>query len=68
MIAFPRTELAQLRLLNSAGALFYGLQAQRTPALVWKSARGEYAVEDLNMNRWYEARVAAGTWPPQGQG
>ena len=39
---------------------------QRTPALVWKSARAEYAVEDVNMNRWYEARVAAGTWPPEG--
>ncbi|MDP3343212.1 MAG: ATP-binding protein [Hydrogenophaga sp.] len=37
---------------------------QRTPALVWKSARGEYAVEDAAMHRWYEARTAAGTWPP----
>lgn len=39
---------------------------QRTPALVWKSARGEYAVDDANMHRWYEQRVQAGTWPPQG--
>jgi hypothetical protein len=38
---------------------------QRTPALVWKSARGEYAVEDAAMHRWYQGRVAAGTWPPQ---
>ncbi len=37
---------------------------QRTPALVWKSARGEYAVEDAAMHRWYKARAAAGTWPP----
>lgn len=37
----------------------------RTPALVWKSARGEYAVEDVAMHRWYEARVKAETWPPQ---
>jgi len=37
---------------------------QRTPALVWKSARGEYAVEDAAMHRWYEARVAAARWPP----
>jgi len=36
----------------------------RTPALVWKSARGEYAVEDAAMHRWYEARSAAGSWPP----
>jgi hypothetical protein len=37
---------------------------QRTPALVWKSARGEYAVEDAAMPRWYEARVAEAQWPP----
>jgi hypothetical protein len=37
---------------------------QRTSALVWKSARGEYAVEDAAMHRWFEGRAAAGTWPP----
>jgi AAA domain len=37
---------------------------QRTPALVWKSAHGEYAVEDAAMHRWYESRVAARRWPP----
>ncbi|XAH23074.1 AAA family ATPase [Xylophilus sp. GW821-FHT01B05] len=37
---------------------------QRMPALVWKSARGEYAVEDAAMHRWFEARREAGTWPP----
>jgi hypothetical protein len=37
----------------------------RTPSLVWKSARGEYAVEDAAMHRWYERRVAEGRWPPQ---
>lgn len=37
---------------------------QRMPALVWKSARREYAVEDAAMHRWFEARVAAGDWPP----
>lgn len=43
---------------------------QRMPALVWKSARGEYAVEDAAMHRWYQARQAAAQWPPapsQGQ-
>ena len=43
---------------------------QRMPALVWKSARGEYALEDAAMHRWFEARSAAGRWPPappQGQ-
>ncbi|MGE4241594.1 AAA family ATPase [Ramlibacter sp.] len=43
---------------------------QRMPALVWKSARGEYSVEDAAMYRWYEARRGANLWPPlppQGQ-
>lgn len=37
---------------------------QRMPALVWKSARGEYALEDAAMHRWFEARAVAGRWPP----
>ncbi|MEW6037898.1 MAG: hypothetical protein AB1648_06590 [Pseudomonadota bacterium] len=36
---------------------------QRTPPLVWKSARGEYAVEDAAMHRWFEQRSQAGNWP-----
>ena len=42
----------------------------RHPALVWKSARGEYAVDDAAMHRWFEQRTAEGNWPPvdpQGQ-
>lgn len=39
---------------------------QRTPALVWKSARGEYAVDDAAMHRWFEKRSLDGRWPPQG--
>lgn len=38
---------------------------ERTPALAWKSARGEYAADDAAMHRWYEQRVQAGRWPPQ---
>ena len=38
---------------------------QRTPALVWKSARGEYSVDDAMMHSWYAHRVAAGSWPPE---
>ncbi len=38
---------------------------ERTPALVWKSARGEYAVDDAAMHRWFEQRIHAGRWPPQ---
>lgn len=40
---------------------------QRMPALVWKSARGEYAVEDAAMHRWFEECKAANKWPPLGQ-
>ena len=38
----------------------------RTPVLAWKSARGEYSVDDAMMHAWYAKRVAAGTWPPAG--
>jgi hypothetical protein len=38
----------------------------RTPALVWKSARGEYSVDDAMTHAWYAGRLAAGTWPPKG--
>lgn len=37
---------------------------QRMPTLVWKSARGEYALEDVAMHRWFEKRRQAGQWPP----
>jgi hypothetical protein len=43
---------------------------ERNPALVWKSARGEYAVDDAAIHRWFEQRVKEGRWPPvdpQGQ-
>ncbi|MDT6962007.1 ATP-binding protein [Cupriavidus sp. SZY C1] len=36
----------------------------RTPALVWKSARGEYSVQDSAMHEWYQALAAQGGWPP----
>ena len=57
---------------NKTGATVSAQKAQgaleslreRTPALVWKSARGEYAVDDAAMHRWYEQRSHAGTWPP----
>ena len=37
---------------------------QRMPALVWKSARGEYALEDAAMHRWFQTLTDAGQWPP----
>ena len=37
---------------------------ERSPALVWKSARGEYAVDDATMHRWFEECSREGRWPP----
>lgn len=37
---------------------------ERNPALVWKSARGEYAVDDAAKHRWFEQRAREGRWPP----
>lgn len=36
----------------------------REPSMIWKSARGEYAIDDTAMTRWYETEVKAGRWPP----
>jgi hypothetical protein len=36
----------------------------RQPPVAWKSAHGEYAVEDVAMHRWFEQRSAAKLWPP----
>ncbi|MFY9810136.1 ATP-binding protein [Aquabacterium sp.] len=38
----------------------------RQPSMVWKSARGEYAIDDAAMHQWYQQRVALGAWPPEG--
>lgn len=39
----------------------------RQPSMVWKSARGEYAIDDASMHRWFIQRVEAVTWPPAGE-
>lgn len=36
----------------------------RTPSMVWKSARGEYAIDEAMMYPWYSRRKLDGTWPP----
>lgn len=36
----------------------------RTPALVWKSARGEYSAHDAAMHAWFQELDAQGAWPP----
>ncbi|WP_309624759.1 ATP-binding protein [Methylibium sp.] len=49
-----------------AQAALEGMRS-RSPALVWKSARGEYAVDDAMMHNWFASRVDAATWPPKAQ-
>lgn len=36
----------------------------RDDPLVWKSARGEYVIEDSGMVRWFENLAQSGKWPP----
>jgi len=35
-----------------------------SPPLVWKSTRGDYALADCGMDRWYAEHTAALSWPP----
>jgi hypothetical protein len=35
-----------------------------TPSVVWKSSRGEYAVDDTGMQAWFAQQRDAGAWPP----
>jgi AAA domain len=62
-LKFYREKLGRVVSVAQAQKALEALR-ERTPALVWKSVRGEYAVEDAAMHRWFEARVQAGTWPP----
>lgn len=36
----------------------------QTPSLIWKSAKGEYALDDAGMKTWFKQRGSQGTWPP----
>jgi hypothetical protein len=37
----------------------------QNPSLIWKSARGEYALDDIMMIQWYSQRLKDKEWPPQ---
>lgn len=41
-----------------------GALRDHTPALIWRDAKGGYAVQDLAMHRWFEALSKAAQWPP----
>lgn len=40
----------------------------QTPTMVWKSARGEYAIDQAMMYQWYQRRTQDGAWPPVSSG
>lgn len=58
---------AQTGIAASAAKVQNALESlrQRRPALIGKSARGEYTVEDAAMRRWFEACTATASWPPR---
>ena len=62
-LRFYRKQVGRPVTAQQAQAALESLR-NRTPAIVWKSARGEYAVDDAAMHRWFEQRVLEGRWPP----
>lgn len=50
----------------SAANVQTALEALRSlsPPMVWKSARGEYSIEDTAMHEWYRQRISDQRWPP----
>jgi hypothetical protein len=62
-LRFYREKLGRPLSVQQAQKALESLQ-ERTPPLVWKSARGEYAVEDAAMHRWFQVRREVGKWPP----
>ena len=68
-LEFYRTALHELgeptaRVTKSTVQKALGALRDREPPLVWKSAHGEYAIDDLGTHAWYESLVEAGRWPP----
>ncbi len=36
----------------------------REPAIIWKSERGDYALDNSQMQEWYRTLLDTGRWPP----
>lgn len=62
-LAFYKSKTGKTVTAAQAQAVLEKLR-QRSPAFMWKSERGEYALDDAAMHRWYESQVRSGTWPP----
>lgn len=63
--AFYAAKLGQDVTPQQAQAALESLRA-RSPSVVWKSQRGEYAIDDVNMFAWYQDLCGSGGWPPGG--
>lgn len=64
-LTFYRQKTGEKITAQKAQAAIASLRAQ-TPSLMWKSAKGEYALDDTGMYQWFEKRSREGTWPPAG--
>lgn len=62
-LTFYREKTGEKITAQKAQAAIASLRAQ-TPSLMWKSAKGEYALDDTGMYQWFEKRSREGTWPP----
>lgn len=63
-LAFYRKAVGRPVSAGSARAAVEGLR-NREPPVLWKSDRGDYALEDTDLMRWHRARVANMQWPPK---
>jgi len=64
-LTFYREKTGEKITAQKAQAAIASLR-QQTPSLMWKSAKGEYALDDTGMYQWFEKRKREGTWPPVG--
>jgi hypothetical protein len=64
-LTFYREKTGEKITAQKAQAAIASLR-QQTPSLMWKSAKGEYALDDTGMYQWFEKRKRVGTWPPVG--
>lgn len=53
-----------VRVTKSTVQKALGALRDRGQPLVWRSAHGEYAIEDVGMHAWHDALVEDGRWPP----
>lgn len=64
-LTFYREKTGEKITAQKAQAAIASLR-QQTPSLMWKSAKGEYALDDTGMYQWFEKRRREGMWPPAG--